>query len=162
DLYYRLNVVPVSVAPLRERRTDIPALVEHFLDKICRFEQMPLKQVSPETLDRLQSFRWPGNVRQLENAVEMAIALSGDRTMLYPSDFPIASPATLPMATMPSLVSVPDGGLDFEHTVSEFERNLLEQALRKTQGNKKQAADMLRLKRTTLTAKLRTLRPIAC
>jgi len=159
DLFYRLNVVPLTMPPLRERLSDVPLLVEHFLEKVCRLENLPLKRVEPETLRRLCAYSWPGNVRQLENAVEMAVALSGERTVLYPSDFPLPSAAqTKPQrgAAAP-VVSVPDDGLDYEATVGAFERELLEQALRKTGGNKKRAADMLGLKRTTLTAKLRSL-----
>jgi DNA-binding NtrC family response regulator len=159
DLYYRLNVVPIRVPALRERIGDVPLLVHHFLDKIARQEDMRVKEITPETLDRLRRHSWPGNVRQLENAVEMAIALSGDRITLYPSDFPLESAAARkhPAHSRSASVAVPDNGLDFEHTVSTLERSLLEQALRKTQGNKKLAAELLRLKRTTLTAKLKTL-----
>jgi DNA-binding NtrC family response regulator len=159
DLYYRLNVVPMRLPPLRERVGDVPLLAHHFLDKIARQEDMRVKEITPEALDRLRRQSWPGNVRQLENAVEMAIALSGDRMTLYPSDFPLEPPsARKPMpAAANASVAVPDDGLDFEHTVSTLERSLLEQALRKTHGNKKLAAELLRLKRTTLTAKLKTL-----
>ncbi len=160
DLYYRLNVVPLHMPALRERLRDIPLLVHHFVDKICRFEELPTKSIANESLERLNQFPWPGNVRQLENAIEMAIALSGDRNILYPSDFPLPShisqlrPVPVPAT---SEVALPDEGLDFEQTVSQFERAILEQALRRTSGNKKQAADILRLKRTTLSAKLRSL-----
>ena len=164
DLYYRLNVVPVRTPPLRERPQDIPLLVEHFLDKICRFEKIPTRQVTRETLDRLDEYSWPGNVRQLENAVEMAVVLSGERKLLYPSDFPIPSagaPAHAVELGAAPLVPVPDEGLDFERTVNAIERSILQQALEKTSGNKKQAADMLKLKRTTLSAKLRVLEATA-
>jgi DNA-binding NtrC family response regulator len=156
DLYYRLNVVPVVMPPLRDRPEDIPLLVRHFIQKICLLEDLPVKQVRAESLDRLSRYTWPGNVRQLENAVEMAIALSGPRDILTPADFPIPSgtihrPA--PAAASPT-IAVPDAGLDFEQTVGAFEWSILEQAMRKAGGNKKRAADMLRLKRTTLSAKL--------
>jgi DNA-binding NtrC family response regulator len=113
-------------------------------------------------LDRLTSHNWPGNVRQLENAIESAVVLSGDRDLLYASDFRLhrhASPVRT-CATAP-VIAVPDVGLDFERTVGQIERNILEQALKKTKGNKKQAADMLRLKRTTLAAKLKSLEALA-
>ena len=166
DLYYRLNVVPIPIPVLRERLSDVPLLVEHFLEKVCRQEGVPPKRVRQETLDRLCSYDWPGNVRQLENAVEMAVALSGDREMLHPGDFPIPSAAPskpVRMATS-ATVAVPDGGLDYEEIVGAFERGILEQALRMAGGNKKRAADMLRLKRTTLSAKLRSMeaRAAAC
>ncbi|MCP5112066.1 MAG: sigma-54-dependent Fis family transcriptional regulator [bacterium] len=158
DLYYRLNVVPLMLPPLRERRRDIPLLVQHFVRKICQAEDLPPRQVSPETITRLARFEWPGNVRQLENAVEMAIALSGDRLTLYPGDFPLPSTASAkPLRPSSPVISVPDDGIDFEETVGGIERALLEQAMNKTGGNKKQAADMLGLKRTTFTAKLKSL-----
>ena len=156
-LYYRLNVVPISIPPLRERIRDIPLLVHHFIEKVCRQEGLPMREISPETMDRLCSYHWPGNVRQLENAVEMAVALSGNRTTLYPGDFPLPQAPRKPPLIEAGAVAVPDDGLDFEQTVSQIERNILEQALQKAKGNKKLAADMLRLKRTTLTAKLKSL-----
>lgn len=158
DLFYRLNVVPLSLPPLKDRSRDIPILVEHFIQKICQQEGLPLRQVTPETVARLARYDWPGNVRQLENAVEMAIALSGDRQVLFPGDFPMPS-ITRPesVASTAPHIAVPDDGLDFEQTVERIERAILEQAMRKTGGNKKQAADMLRLKRTTFSAKLKSL-----
>ena len=118
-----------------------------------------MKQISHETLGRLAGHDWPGNVRQLENAVEKAIVLSGERTILFPGDFPLP-PRRYPVAYQPGtppMIAVPDQGLDFERTVGSIELNILEQALRKTRGNKKLAAQMLGLKRTTLTAKLKSL-----
>jgi transcriptional regulator with PAS, ATPase and Fis domain len=159
DLYYRLNVVPISMPPLRERASDIRFLVVHFIEKICRAEEIPVKQISRETLDRLCSHDWPGNVRQLENAVEKAVVLSGDRPALFPGDFPLP-PRKHPIAFASApggFIALPDHGLDFEKTVGGIERNILEQALQKTRGNKKLAAQMLGLKRTTLTAKLKSL-----
>ena len=158
DLYYRLNVVPLPMPALKHRLEDLPALVHHFLDKICQYEGLPLKQISPETLDHLRRHEWPGNVRELENSVEKAVALSGERRMLFPSDFELVRSRTAPRldADMPRLM-LPDAGLDFTQTVGSLELQLLEQALRKANGNKTQAADLLRLKRTTLTAKLKVL-----
>jgi DNA-binding NtrC family response regulator len=159
DLYYRLNVVPMHLPPLRARAGDTAALTHHFLAKICRQEDLPPKQISREALGRLTAYSWPGNVRQLENAVERAVVLSGERTMLYPADFPLEGAGARPLAerNRANFVQVPDDGLDFEQTVGQIARSILEQALRKTNGNKKLAADLLRLKRTTLAAKLRSL-----
>ena len=159
DLYYRLNVVPMHLPPLRARIGDVAALTRHFVEKVCRAEDLPAKQISREALARLTAYTWPGNVRQLENAVERAVVLSGERTMLYPSDFPLetAGSRPAPERCKADLVQVPDDGLDFEQTVGQIARSILEQALQKTNGNKKLAADLLRLKRTTLAAKLRSL-----
>ena len=162
DLFYRLNVVPLEMPPLRRRREDVPLLATHFVDRVCRAEGIPVKMLMAETLDRLCDYSWPGNVRQLENMVEMAVALSGERRTLGPADFPIPGPVQeRPMSGRSPLVPVPDCGLDYEQTLAVIERSILEQALRKTGGNKKAAADMLRLKRTTLSAKVRSLEPVA-
>lgn len=154
DLYYRLNVVPITTPPLRDRLEDIPLLVSHFIEKICRHEEIPLRDVSPEALRELTSSAWPGNVRQLENAVERAIALCGDRETLEPFDFALSPAAP---ATVTEVFEMPETGLDFERTVGSIERQILEEAMKKTNGNKTAAAEMLGLKRTTLAAKLRSL-----
>ncbi len=162
DLFYRLNVVPIEMPPLRRRREDVPLLAAHFVDRVCQAEGIPVKVLMREALDRLCEYSWPGNVRQLENMVEMAVALSGDRRALAPSDFPLPEPSgERPPAWGPPVVAVPDGGLDYERTLAVIERSILEQALRRTGGNKQAAADMLRLKRTTLSAKVRNLEPVA-
>ncbi|MBV9744387.1 MAG: sigma-54-dependent Fis family transcriptional regulator [Acidobacteriia bacterium] len=162
DLYYRLNVVSLHVPPLRDRPEDIGLLAEHFVRKICRAEGLPLKALSPDATERLAAFSWPGNVRQLENAIESAVVLSGERQTLSAADFPLHSPLKLrtapsvPEASGATVVSVPDSGLDYEQTLASIERSLIAQALEKTGGNKKAAAEMLRLKRTTLSAKVRS------
>lgn len=168
DLFYRLNVVPLHLPPLRERADDIPALVSHFIDKICRAEEIPLKTISRETLDSLCLYPWPGNVRQLENTVERAVTMSGDRATLHYGDFSLPLPKNTPAPAAPApsapteaTPTVPAQGLDFEATVQRLEKTLIDQALRRTNGNKKQAADMLRLKRTTLNAKLKSLEEVA-
>jgi DNA-binding NtrC family response regulator len=162
DLYYRLNVVPIEMPPLRRRLEDVPLLAAHFVDTVCQSEGIPPKMLMRETMERLTDYSWPGNVRQLENMVEMAVALSGDRRTLAPADFPLpAVPVERQASPRGPLVAVPDGGLDYEATLAVIERSILEQALHKTGGNKKAAADMLRLKRTTLSAKVRSLGPVA-
>lgn len=166
DLFYRLNVVPITLPPLRERPEDIPVLVRHFLAKICREEGIAPRILDGGVLDRLMRRLWRGNVRQLENAVEMAVALSGQRQVLVMDDFPeideeFGDECGLRPVPAPSVVRLPDHGLDFDRTVGAIERDLLEQAMRKAHGNKKMAAEMLRLKRTTLAAKLKTLSAVA-
>ncbi len=262
DLYYRLNVVPIKIPSLRERIEDVPLLVRHFVDKVCRREGLPPKVVSAECLERLMGEKWPGNVRQLQNAVEMAVVLSGHRPALLVSDFALTPsfghycpPATphdvwhklangpdfqrpgsntdrqrpefhgnrrrsdhnadqrgfyapeLPRyrtdlinprtqtggrllsfggATAvtefryssddvtadcespvrqsepantepyPPLVQLPPEGIDFEGVISRIELSLLHQAMDRANGNKKLAADLLGLKRTTLAAKLKS------
>jgi DNA-binding NtrC family response regulator len=162
DLYYRLNVVPLHLPPLRERPGDISLLAAHFAARICDQERLPLKTITVEAMGRLSGHAWPGNVRQLENAVEVAVAMSGDRLTLAPSDFSLAAPTRFRRQDSTSpLVSLPETGLDYEQTLAVIERSILEQALERTGGNKKAAADMLGLKRTTLSAKVRSLAPAA-
>jgi DNA-binding NtrC family response regulator len=163
DLYYRLNVVPIHMPALRERACDIPLLAAHFAHKICEAERMEVKEIGTEALAALAAYSWPGNVRQLENVVEHAVVMSGDRGALYPSDFVLprstaeaaASPISVPAGRLP------DEGLDFTEALRQFERAILQQALSRAQGNKTLAADMLRLPRTTLIHKLRVLDQVA-
>ncbi len=168
DLFYRLNVVPVRIPPLRERREDIPPLLEHFLEKIRVAEEGPSKRISPEAVDLLTSLDWPGNVRQLEHAVHMAFTLSGDRRILFPGDFSANRPAQVAKAAELSStaeraanaergpITIPNEGIDFDEVVGSFELALLNQALTASGGNKARAADLLRIKRTTLLAKMKT------
>jgi DNA-binding NtrC family response regulator len=163
DLYYRLNVLPIKIPSLRERPGDVSLLARHFIEKVCHEEGIPAKVASYDVLEKLSRHDWPGNVRQLENAVEMAVALSGERRELWPGDFPLPSRLSARQINgdRQPFIAVPDQGLDFERTVGRIEKQLLDQALHKTNGNKKAAAEMLRLKRTTLSAKLKTLSAVA-
>ncbi len=159
DLYFRLNVVPLHLPPLRERDGDLPLLAHHFVQKICNFEKIPMKQISPAALARLEQHSWPGNIRELENTIERAIALSGRRTEILPADFllPVPFRKSGPVLAPTGMITIPDSGVDFEKIIAGIERNMIEQALRRTNGNKSAAAELLHLKRTTLGAKMRTL-----
>ena len=159
DLYYRLNVVPVYMPALRERASDIPLLVNHFVRKICTAEHLPLKQVSPDVFERLSLQAWPGNVRQLENMIEHAVILSGDRASLYASDFLLSEAGgqhTGQAIQVPSR-TIPAEGLNYTEALRPFELAILQQAMSKAKGNKTLAADILQLPRTTLIHKLRVL-----
>ena len=162
DLFYRLNVVPMRMPPLRERRSDIPQLVDHFVAKICLQEGIPVKRVTPEAKEQLRNLPWPGNVRQLENLVEMAVAMCGDRIHLSSFDFGLRNTTfTLPddaPQTSIDHISIP---AKFAAAVANFERSVLDNALAKTGGNKTAAAQMLGMKRTTLIMKLRGLQDSA-
>ncbi|HUO28983.1 MAG TPA: sigma-54 dependent transcriptional regulator [Bryobacteraceae bacterium] len=158
DLFYRLNVVPLEVPPLRKRESDIPLLAEHFVRKICRLEGIPAKQVPLEVLHRLRCCPWPGNVRQLENAVEMAVAMSGEREILHPGDFGLSKPLCpelVPPRASADPMESPEW-TDFATAVSQFEQSMLQKALSKTSGNRTAAAELLGMKRTTLIMKLRS------
>ena len=159
DLYYRLNVVPLHMPPLRKRTSDIPALVDHFIRKVCSAENIPLKRITPEAMSRLCAQPWPGNVRQLENTVEMAVAVSGDNDTLVPRYFGLtAGPARILAIQNDLESSAPtDESLDFETAVSRFELSMLHRALRNSGGNKTAAAERLGMKRTTLIMKMRSL-----
>jgi len=148
DLYYRLNVIPVELPPLRHRKDDVPLLVQHFLDRF-----RPGTVASQEAMRRLMAFSWPGNVRQLENAVERAIAFSGGRSQIDVDDLP----PDIQQAREPlrSSVDLPEEGVDLDAYVAAIERDLIERSLERTGGNKGQAAKLLNLKRTTLVEKLK-------
>ncbi len=157
DLYYRLNVIPIRVPPLRQRRDDVPSLVTHFTRKYCADQKLTLKRVSNEAMKNLMAYEWPGNVRQLENAVEMAVALSGDKELLNGEDFPVVARVALPdNAPMPG-ISIPEEGINFNTMVSDLEKRLILQSLEAAKGNKKRAATLLQLKRTTFVEKLRRM-----
>ncbi len=157
DLYYRLNVIPVALPPLRDRREDIPLLVQHFLQKFCSEQNRPMMTVSQTAMRLLMTHAWPGNVRQLENAMERAVALSGTRTQIEGSDLPAdLNQATDASDLLPGL-SLPDEGLDFDSFISKIEHEVIRRALERTGGNKAAAASVLNLKRTTLVEKLKRL-----
>jgi DNA-binding NtrC family response regulator len=157
DLYYRLNVVALRMPALRDHPSDIPELAAHFLDKIAEHEPASRKHVSSQAIDMFMKYSWPGNVRQLEHALESAAALSGARSILYPGDFDL--PAEIrPSEFGPlSALDVPESGINFEELMTGIERRLLERALAKSGGNKARAASMLHMKRTTLISKFKSL-----
>ena len=158
DLYYRLNVIPIRLPPLRERREDVPVLVQHFLERIGN-NLVPKRSqatLSQEAMRRLMAYQWPGNVRQLENVIERALALSPGRSEIEVSDLTVEV-QNASDAVVVATATLPDEGLDFEAHIAALERTLIDQALQKTSGNKRQASDLLRLKRTTLIEKLKRL-----
>ncbi len=156
DLYYRLNVIPIHILPLRQRREDIPLLTSHFLKKFCNEQNLPLKRISHEAMKHLITFDWPGNIRQLENSVEMAVALSGDRELLDKTDFPTVA-GSLDEEVIFDAIDIPNDGVDFNTLVTELEKRLILKSLRVTGGNKKKAAALLKLKRTTFVEKLKRM-----
>ena len=151
DLYYRLNVIPVHIAPLRERIEDIPLLVQTFVKKFAGDRKVA---VSQDAMRRLMAYAWPGNVRQLENAVERAIAVSGSRPQIDVADLPADLQATGEALTKP-VVELPAGGIDLPVLIAQIEKDMIERALVRTEQNKGAAARLLGLKRTTLVEKLK-------
>ena len=156
DLYYRLNVIPINVPPLRERRDDIPLLTRHFIRKFCMEQNVPQKKISDEALQYITNHNWPGNVRQLENIMEMAVTLSGQRELLDVNDFPAVCQTAKSAGTV-SEIEFPNEGVNFNTVVSDLEKRLILQSLEVARGNKKKAATLLRLKRTTFVEKLRRM-----
>ena len=157
DLFYRLNVIPVELPPLRDRKEDIPLLVQHFLAKFAKTEAArPPVTFSQEAMRRLMSFHWPGNVRQLENAVERALAFSAGRSQVDVGDLPADIQQAQEPAT-PAAIAFPEGGVDLDVYIAAIERELIERSLERTKGNKGRAAKLLNLKRTTLVEKLKRL-----
>jgi DNA-binding NtrC family response regulator len=156
DLFYRLNVIPITMPPLRDRREDVPLLVRHFVEKYCRNSGLDLKTVTQEAMKQLMNYHWPGNVRQLENAIERAVALVGLRPIILPTDLP-AEVQKSNRNLFLSEIFIPDEGVNFNTEVSNVEKELILQSLKKSGGNKKQAARLLSLKRTTLIEKLKRL-----
>jgi transcriptional regulator with PAS, ATPase and Fis domain len=153
DLFYRLQVIPIVIPPLRERRSDIPVLVQHFLEKHNQQRAMQPCRISDEAMVHLWEYDWPGNVRELENLVERMVILSEDSTIrvdsLPPNVRSFISDKKIPRPTLT------EEGIDLNQVVEEFEYRLIDEALRRTKGNKQAAARLLGLKRTTLVAKLR-------
>src|SRR5207302_740997 len=193
DLFYRLNVIPIQIPSLRDRKEDIPLLVQHFLDKIQkegsgaiasrraaaersrgsaslsgergasvsgeRGASLPGDRtitVSQDAMRRLMAYHWPGNVRQLENAIERAVAFSAGRPQIDVGDLPTEIQQAQE-ADIPSAVTLPEDGMDLGSFIGNIERELIERSLERTGGNKGQAAKLLGLKRTTLVEKLKRI-----
>lgn len=158
DLYYRLNVFQIVLSPLRDRLDDVSALAHHFVAKTCASENLRTKHLDASALSPLLQHSWPGNVRELENVMEIAVILSGSRSSIFASDIRIGQgPSRIDRSEQSARVSIPSGGLDYQQALETFEHDLLTQALARTRGNKTAAAELLRLKRTTLSARMRVL-----
>ncbi|NPA95811.1 MAG: sigma-54-dependent Fis family transcriptional regulator [Thermodesulfobacteria bacterium] len=161
DLYYRLNVIPIHVPPLRERRSDIPLLAKYFLEKYCKGKRKGVQGISDEAMEILVRYDWPGNVRELENIIErMVILANGD--IITKEDLPLqivekagCSPGFL--AVSGEAMEFPDEGLSLSQAVSELEKTLILKALERTGGVKNRAAKLLKMNRTTLIEKMKKL-----
>ena len=158
DLFYRLNVVPIAVPPLRARREDVALLARHFVQHSCRHNGVAPRQLGQAALRTLMDYPWPGNIRELENAIEHAVAMSGSEGEITTDMLPeeIRHPDR---AALLSPVTIPDEGINFTSVVSQLERELILRCLEKTGGNKRQAARLLNMSRTTLIDKLQRLGP---
>ena len=178
DLYYRLNIIPIVIPPLRDRQSDIPLLVQHFLKKCNENQSQQAKVISDETIQMLANYSWPGNIRELGNFIERMVVLSvGDN--ITPRDLPEKVLGEVPRESLPPMekpghelsptemlqnglkrsffIGLPEGGINLKNAVEEFERGLITEALDKTNWVKNKAAGLLELNRTTLVEKIKKM-----
>ena len=154
DLFYRLNVIPLVVPALRERKTDIPLLLTHFMDIFNKNKGRGLTGIASDALEALVNYPWPGNIRELENLVERMTILKGQGAIEV-ADLPPKYKTAKPVSIDAGNFEIPDSGMDFNTAVDTFENNLIMKALEKTGWNRNQAAALLRLNRTTLVEKIK-------
>ena len=157
DLFYRLNVVPIHLPPLRERRQDIPLLVRHFIEKFRQKLSRPVNEISPEALELLVGYRWPGNIRELENVIERCVLFTNG-SVIQAEDLPPEvrgrQPAGPPVVVKGGDVSMKD---IVKQATVELERDLIQQALKQTGWNVTQAARQLKISRKSLQLKMKEL-----
>lgn len=154
DLYYRLNVITVGLPPLRQRTEDIPLLVRHFLAKYSDENDKDLEDVDSNAMEILMDYHWPGNVRELENVLERAAVLSSGPSLsvdLLPAAVREPNSSPTPMTTMPT------NGLSFKEAITSYERQLIVRALQRSGGVQKRAAQLLKVKPTTLHEMMKRL-----
>jgi DNA-binding NtrC family response regulator len=142
DLYYRVNVVPIFVPPLRERRGDVPLLVDHFLRTYCAAVKKPVKRVQPDVIEILEDYAWPGNVRELENIIQRLVVMSNN-SVITAEQLPQA--LLYSSAASQEAILIPEAGVDFDAEMQRIELAYLNAALRRTGGKKSAAAALLRL-----------------
>jgi DNA-binding NtrC family response regulator len=153
DLFYRLNVIPFYVPPLRERDGDVAMLIYYFLQQHCQKKDLPFKKISKAALTALQYYDWPGNVRELENVMERLVILT-DGDEIQVDDLPPRMREIKPADSAP-LMAIGHDGIDLKQTIDDLETHLILEALKKAGGVKNQAAKYLGLNRTTLIEKMK-------
>lgn len=153
DLYYRLNVIPLSISPLRERKEDIPILIKYFIKNFNKKKKDKLEGISESAMHYLCQHEWPGNIRELENMIERLCVLTNS-SIVQEEDLP-AKYWKNNIQNTQHTIDIPESGLDFNNTVDCFENELILKALRKTKWNRNQAAKLLKLNRTTLLEKIK-------
>lgn len=155
DLYYRLNVIPIHLPSLKERRGDIPQLARYFLEKICREMNRPLIHIGQDALNAMEKYEWPGNVREMENIIERTVALT-DSMVISCDDLPqdIAKQSSTTTLNAPQVTS---DGVDMNRVIAEIERAMIHQAMFLGKNVKARAADLLNINRTTLVEKIKRL-----
>ena len=153
DLYYRLDVIPIQLPPLRERTEDIPLLVDHFLDKKSREMNLPLRRLTKEAMLALQAYPWPGNVRELENIIERTLVMVEVDT-IGTEDLPLAAGDGTSEVQMPTDAGTGGGALELNERLERLEKELIEKAMKDAGGVKTHAADILGIKASALYYKL--------
>ncbi|KMP11130.1 hypothetical protein UR09_04290 [Candidatus Nitromaritima sp. SCGC AAA799-A02] len=178
DLYYRLNIIPIAIPPLKDRKSDIPALAAHFLQQCSEKQGKEPKSISDEAMQILTNYSWPGNIRELGNFIERMVVLSVGST-ITPRDLPEKVLGEVPRENLPPMeepahdqtpaemlrnglqqsffMGLPEDGINLKSAVEEFERGLILEALEKTNWVKNKAAGLLELNRTTLVEKLKKM-----
>jgi DNA-binding NtrC family response regulator len=149
DLYYRLNVVPIDIPPLREHKEDIPDLVNYFLARFAADSEKEIESITPAALDALMEYHWPGNIRQLENSIERAVALSSGRVIDEKEIHLDTRQNKTGVMSASASQFLPEG-----MTLEQWEDNMIREALRRANGNKSQAARLLGLSRNALRYRL--------
>jgi two-component system, NtrC family, response regulator PilR len=142
DLFYRINVIPIALPPLRDRREDIPLLADHFLAKYTELMGKAITAIARQTLELLQQYDWPGNIRELENVMERAVALERTPAIL-PDSLPTSIRTAGPKAAPPPSEALPETGFDLEAHVKEIERGYIAQALEQAGGVQVKAAELV-------------------
>jgi DNA-binding NtrC family response regulator len=153
DLYYRLNVIPIEIPPLRQRKSDIPLLAFHFIHNFSKSKRKKVTGITDEAMERLMEYDWPGNVRELENMIERLIILAGSEMI----DLPDLPERVLPPSSkeIGGTMDIPQEGLSLETALNELEKQLILQALNKSGWVKNKAAQLLHMNRTTLIEKIK-------
>ncbi len=155
DLYYRLNVIPILLPSLKERRGDIPQLARYFLEKICKEMNRPLISIGSDAMQAMENYDWPGNVREMENIIERTVALT-ESPVICCDDLP-PDIGKKPSSSALSAPQIPDEGIDMNRVITDIERQMIEQAMALGQGVKARAANLLKINRTTLVEKIKRL-----
>ncbi len=156
DLFYRLNVIPIKIPALKERREDIPLLITYFLSRFVSADGRNAINFNDQVLEILMNYEWPGNVRELENLIERLVILKGGG-VIEVEDLPpkILALSNHRVVREEEVIALPDDGLNLKQFLSELEESLIKQALEKTGGNKNQASKLLQMNRTTLIEKMK-------
>ncbi|MCP3678533.1 MAG: sigma-54-dependent Fis family transcriptional regulator, partial [Deltaproteobacteria bacterium] len=153
DLYYRLNVIPIVIPPLRHRKDDIPILLAHFLENKCRQRSRAVDGISDEAMETFLNYRWPGNIREMENIVERIVILKQDSGPIISRDIPAKLKKIKDLDAFP--LEIPEGGIKLAEFLYDLENMFIEKALGRTGGVKSKAAELLGINRTTLIEKLK-------